>query len=42
MFFGIRFDLRNPDFAGVALADRYQATLEMAEWADRNGRPKGP
>ena len=37
MLFGLRFDLRNPAFGGVALADRYQAALEMAAWADRNG-----
>ena len=24
-FFGIRFDLRNPAFAGTAMADRYTA-----------------
>lgn len=35
--FGIRFDLRNPAFAGVSMADRYQATLDMSEWADRLG-----
>jgi alkanesulfonate monooxygenase SsuD/methylene tetrahydromethanopterin reductase-like flavin-dependent oxidoreductase (luciferase family) len=35
--FGIRFDLRNPGFAGVAMADRYRATLDMVEWADRLG-----
>jgi hypothetical protein len=34
---GIRFDLRNPAFAGTAMADRYAAALDMAEWADRNG-----
>ncbi|HQV56643.1 MAG TPA: LLM class flavin-dependent oxidoreductase [Ilumatobacteraceae bacterium] len=33
----IRFDLRNPEFAGVSTADRYQAALEMSEWADRLG-----
>jgi alkanesulfonate monooxygenase SsuD/methylene tetrahydromethanopterin reductase-like flavin-dependent oxidoreductase (luciferase family) len=37
MMFGIRFDLRNPAFAGVDMADRYQAALDMAEWADRRG-----
>ena len=37
MLFILRFDLRNPAFAGVDLADRYQATLEMAEWADQRG-----
>lgn len=37
MIFAIRFDLRNPPFAGVDMADRYEAALHMAEWADRNG-----
>jgi alkanesulfonate monooxygenase SsuD/methylene tetrahydromethanopterin reductase-like flavin-dependent oxidoreductase (luciferase family) len=37
LFFGMRFDFRNPDFAGTALADRYAAALDMAEWADRLG-----
>lgn len=36
-FFGIRFDLRNPDFAGTDMADRYAAALDMAAWADRVG-----
>lgn len=35
--FVLRFDLRNPDIAGTPLADRYDATLDMAEWADRVG-----
>lgn len=35
--FGIRFDLRNPTFAGVSMADRYAACLDMVEWADRRG-----
>jgi alkanesulfonate monooxygenase SsuD/methylene tetrahydromethanopterin reductase-like flavin-dependent oxidoreductase (luciferase family) len=35
--FGIRFDLRNPAFAGVPDVDRYQAAIEMSEWADRLG-----
>jgi alkanesulfonate monooxygenase SsuD/methylene tetrahydromethanopterin reductase-like flavin-dependent oxidoreductase (luciferase family) len=35
--FGLRFDLRNPAFSGIAMADRYQALLEMAEWADERG-----
>jgi alkanesulfonate monooxygenase SsuD/methylene tetrahydromethanopterin reductase-like flavin-dependent oxidoreductase (luciferase family) len=35
--FGLRFDFRNPDFAGTDLADRYAAALEMAEWADGLG-----
>jgi alkanesulfonate monooxygenase SsuD/methylene tetrahydromethanopterin reductase-like flavin-dependent oxidoreductase (luciferase family) len=37
MMFAIRFDLRNPAFAGVSMADRYAAAIEMAEWADRLG-----
>ncbi len=35
--FGIRFDLRNPAFAGVSDAERYRAAIEMSEWADRLG-----
>jgi alkanesulfonate monooxygenase SsuD/methylene tetrahydromethanopterin reductase-like flavin-dependent oxidoreductase (luciferase family) len=35
--FGLRFDLRNPAFAGVAMGDRYRAMLDMAEWADQRG-----
>ena len=37
MFFGLRFDFRNPDLGGVSTADRYAAALEMVEWADRLG-----
>jgi alkanesulfonate monooxygenase SsuD/methylene tetrahydromethanopterin reductase-like flavin-dependent oxidoreductase (luciferase family) len=37
MIFGLRFDCRNPGFAGVANADRYRALLDMSEWADRRG-----
>jgi alkanesulfonate monooxygenase SsuD/methylene tetrahydromethanopterin reductase-like flavin-dependent oxidoreductase (luciferase family) len=37
MFFTLRFDFRNPDFAGTSMADRYAAALDMAEWADRLG-----
>jgi alkanesulfonate monooxygenase SsuD/methylene tetrahydromethanopterin reductase-like flavin-dependent oxidoreductase (luciferase family) len=37
MQFGLRFDFRNPDLAGTAMADRYAAALEMCEWADRLG-----
>ncbi len=33
----MRFDLRNPAFAGVPIADRYAAALDMVEYADRNG-----
>ena len=35
--FGIRFDLRNPAFAGVPDAERYRAAIEMSEWADHLG-----
>jgi len=35
--FGIRFDMRNPEFAGTSMAERYQAAIEMVEWADRLG-----
>jgi alkanesulfonate monooxygenase SsuD/methylene tetrahydromethanopterin reductase-like flavin-dependent oxidoreductase (luciferase family) len=37
VMFGMRFDFRSPEFAGVSMADRYAAALEMAEWADRLG-----
>lgn len=37
MLFGIRFDLRNPDFAGVDTADRIAAALDMCEWAEEHG-----
>ena len=37
LLFGMRFDLRNPDHAGTALADRYAAALDIAEWADERG-----
>src|SRR4051812_44302998 len=37
MLFGLRFDLRNPSFAGVDMADRYAALLDMAAWADERG-----
>lgn len=37
MLFGLRFDFRNPAFAGTTPAERYRAALEMAEWADRLG-----
>ena len=37
MLFGIRFDCRNPAFAGVPMQERYRALLEMCEWADRRG-----
>lgn len=35
--FGLRFDLRNPSFAGVGAAERYREALDMAAWADRSG-----
>ncbi|WP_307874992.1 LLM class flavin-dependent oxidoreductase [Frankia nepalensis] len=35
--FTMRFDFRNPPIAGTSMAERYQAALEMAEWADRLG-----
>lgn len=37
MLFMLRFDLRNPTFAGVDLNDRYAAALDMIEWADKKG-----
>jgi alkanesulfonate monooxygenase SsuD/methylene tetrahydromethanopterin reductase-like flavin-dependent oxidoreductase (luciferase family) len=37
LFFGLRFDFRNPDFARTTTADRYAAALDMAEWADGLG-----
>ena len=37
MIFGLRFDCRNPEFAGVSNAERYRALLEMCEWADARG-----
>jgi alkanesulfonate monooxygenase SsuD/methylene tetrahydromethanopterin reductase-like flavin-dependent oxidoreductase (luciferase family) len=37
VLFGMRFDFRNPPFAGTTHADRYAAALEMAEWADDLG-----
>ena len=36
-FFGLRFDLRNPEIAGTTMAERYRAALDMAEWADQLG-----
>jgi alkanesulfonate monooxygenase SsuD/methylene tetrahydromethanopterin reductase-like flavin-dependent oxidoreductase (luciferase family) len=35
--YGIRFDFRNPALAGTATSDRYQAALDMVEWADGHG-----
>lgn len=37
MIFGLRFDFRNPEFAGTTVADRYAAALDIAEWGDRLG-----
>lgn len=37
MEFVVRFDFRNPPFAGTTMAERYAASLEMAAWADRLG-----
>jgi alkanesulfonate monooxygenase SsuD/methylene tetrahydromethanopterin reductase-like flavin-dependent oxidoreductase (luciferase family) len=39
MRLGLRFDFRNPSIAGTSMADRYDAALEMAEWADGIGIP---
>jgi alkanesulfonate monooxygenase SsuD/methylene tetrahydromethanopterin reductase-like flavin-dependent oxidoreductase (luciferase family) len=36
-YFVLRFDLRNPPEAGTTMAERYQAALDMAEWADGLG-----
>jgi alkanesulfonate monooxygenase SsuD/methylene tetrahydromethanopterin reductase-like flavin-dependent oxidoreductase (luciferase family) len=33
----MRFDFRNPAFAGTTVAERYAAAIEMAEWADGLG-----
>ena len=35
LLFAMRFDFRNPAFAGTTPADRYEAAIEMAEWAER-------
>lgn len=37
VLFGLRFDFRNPSFAGTTPAERYEAALRMAEWSDRRG-----
>lgn len=37
MLYQLRFDLRNPAFAGVSTAERVNAAVEMASWADANG-----
>jgi alkanesulfonate monooxygenase SsuD/methylene tetrahydromethanopterin reductase-like flavin-dependent oxidoreductase (luciferase family) len=36
-FFGLRFDFRNPGFAGTTMSERYRTALDMAEWADDLG-----
>jgi alkanesulfonate monooxygenase SsuD/methylene tetrahydromethanopterin reductase-like flavin-dependent oxidoreductase (luciferase family) len=36
-YFVLRFDLRNPPAAGTSMTERYQAALDMAEWADGLG-----
>ncbi|UGQ10810.1 LLM class flavin-dependent oxidoreductase [Yinghuangia sp. ASG 101] len=35
--FLLRFDFRNPAFAGTEMSERYAAALDMVEWADRVG-----
>lgn len=35
--FGLRFDLRNPSFAGTTAAERVRAAVDMAAWADERG-----
>jgi alkanesulfonate monooxygenase SsuD/methylene tetrahydromethanopterin reductase-like flavin-dependent oxidoreductase (luciferase family) len=37
ILFGLRFDFRNPAIAGTSMADRYEAALDMVEWADGLG-----
>jgi alkanesulfonate monooxygenase SsuD/methylene tetrahydromethanopterin reductase-like flavin-dependent oxidoreductase (luciferase family) len=37
MLFGLRYDFRNPDFAGTSTADRYAAALDMVAWAESLG-----
>jgi alkanesulfonate monooxygenase SsuD/methylene tetrahydromethanopterin reductase-like flavin-dependent oxidoreductase (luciferase family) len=37
LLFAMRFDLRNPAISGSTMAERYAATLDIAEWADRHG-----
>ena len=39
MYLSMRFDFRNPAFAGTSMADRYAAALDIAEWADNLGIP---
>jgi len=35
--FALRFDFRNPEFAGTPMESRYESALAMTEWADRLG-----
>ncbi len=35
--FTLRFDLRNPAFAGVSMTERVRAAIDMCEWADARG-----
>jgi alkanesulfonate monooxygenase SsuD/methylene tetrahydromethanopterin reductase-like flavin-dependent oxidoreductase (luciferase family) len=35
--FTLRFDFRNPAFAGTAMGERYAAALDMVTWAEKNG-----
>jgi alkanesulfonate monooxygenase SsuD/methylene tetrahydromethanopterin reductase-like flavin-dependent oxidoreductase (luciferase family) len=37
MQWGLRFDFRNPSFAGTSTAERYAAALDMVEWSDELG-----
>src|SRR5947209_8779798 len=32
----LRFDLRNPRFAGVSTAERFRSAIEMVEWAEQH------
>ena len=34
LLFAMRFDFRNPASVGTTAADRYEAAIEMAEWAE--------
>ena len=37
VMFGLRYDLRNPSFAGTSSTERFAAALDMAGWADDLG-----
>jgi alkanesulfonate monooxygenase SsuD/methylene tetrahydromethanopterin reductase-like flavin-dependent oxidoreductase (luciferase family) len=37
MHWGLRFDFRNPAFAGTTTAERYAGALDMVSWADSLG-----